>query len=142
MVTIDKYEFNQLNYRRYIQPDNISFLPYGHRDLKFIEDFKDSISFTPEKLLKYHENNLLRLEHGILESNERMRIVNCVLLQQPVFYKRSTLKRSQFQIESNTRNFLLHGLWRKIQKNKLLRRKNFTKRSGIRKYSKWKSDPC
>ena len=94
MMTIDKYEFDQLNYRRYIQPDNISFLPYGHRDLKFIEDFKDSISFTPEKLLKHHENNLLRLKHGILESNERMRIVNCVILQQPIFYKRSTLKRS------------------------------------------------
>ena len=94
MVTIDKCEFDQLNDRRYILPDNINSLPYGHRDLKFIEDFKDSISLTPEKLRKHHENNLLRFQHGILESNERMRIINCVLLQQPVFYKRNTLKRS------------------------------------------------
>ena len=49
-----------------------------------------------------------------MQSNERMRIINSVLLQEPVFYKRGTLKRSQFQIESNTMDFLLLGLWRKI----------------------------
>ena len=114
MVTIEKCEFGQLNDKRYILPDGISSLPYGHKDLKFIENFKDEISLTPEKLIKYHKDNLLRFEQGILQSNERMRIINSVLLQQPVFYKRSTLKRSQFQIESNTRDFLLLGLWRKI----------------------------
>ena len=110
MVTIETCEFGQLNDKRYILPDGISSLPYGHKDLKFIENFKDEISLTPEKLIKYHRDNLLMFEQGILQSNKRMRIINSVLLQQPAFYKRSTLKRSQFQVESNTRDFLPLGL--------------------------------
>ena len=98
MVTIEKCEFGQLNDKRYILPGGISSLPYGLKDLTFIEDFKDEISLTPEKLVKYYQDNLLRSDQGILQSNERMRIINSVLLQQPVFYKRGTLKRSQFQI--------------------------------------------
>ena len=110
MVTTEKCEFGQLNDKRYILPDGISSLPYGHKDLKFIENFKDEISLTPEKLIKYHMDNLLRFEKGILQSNKKMRIMNSVLFQQLVFYKRGTLKRSQFQIESNIRDFLLLGL--------------------------------
>ena len=111
IVTIGKCEFGQLNDKRYILPDDISSLPYEHKDRKFIENFKDEISLTPEKLVT--KINYLG-EQGILQSNERMRIINSVLLQQPVFYKRSTLKRSQLQIQSNTRDLLLLGLWLKI----------------------------
>ena len=110
MVTIEKCEFRQLNDKKYILPNGISSLPYGHKDAKFIKNFKDEISFSPEELIKYHKDNLLKFEQGILQSNKRMRIINSVLLQQPIFYK-STLKRSQFQIESNTRDFLLLSLW-------------------------------
>ena len=113
MVTIEKCEFRQLNDKKYILPNGISSLPYGHKDAKFIKNFKDEISFSPEELIKYHKDNLLKFEQGILQSNKRMRIINSVLLQQPIFYK-STLKRSQFQIESNTRDFLLLSLWWKM----------------------------
>ena len=57
MVTIEKCEFGQLKDKRYILPDGISSLPYGHNDLKFIESFKDEISLTSEKLIKYHKDN-------------------------------------------------------------------------------------
>ena len=114
IVTIEKCEFGQLNDKRYILPDGISSFPYGHKDLKFKENFKDEISLTPEKLIKYHKDNLFRFEQCILQSNERTKIINSVFLQQPVFYKRGRLKRSQFQIVSNTRDFLLLVLWRKI----------------------------
>ena len=83
IVSIEKCRFGQLNDQRCILPDGISFLPYGHKGLRFIEDFKDyfkdSLSLTPEKIIQFHENNLLRFEQGILQSNERMRIVNSVL---------------------------------------------------------------
>ena len=36
------------------------FPSHGHKDLKFIEDFKDSFSLTPEKFIQFHESNLLR----------------------------------------------------------------------------------
>ena len=114
MVTIEKFEFAQLNDKQYV-PDGISSLPYGHKHLTFVENFKKSLlALNPEKLIKHHQYNLIRFEQGILEQNERMSIINCVLLQQPIFYKRGRLKRSQFQISENTRDFLLHGLWRKI----------------------------
>ena len=107
MVTIEKFEFAQLNNKRYILPDGISSLPYGHKHLIFVENFKKSLlPLTPEKLVKHHQYNLIRFEQGILEQNERMRVINCALLQQPIFSKRDTLKRSQFQINENTRDFL------------------------------------
>ena len=114
IVTIEKSEFGQLNDKRYVLCDDISFLPYGHKDLIPIENFKKEIKLTPQSLIKNHRNNLLRFEQGIIQGSERMRIKNSVLLQRPIFYKKGTLKRSQFQIEFNTRDFLLKGSWRKI----------------------------
>ena len=40
MVTVEKAEFGQLNDKRYVLPDGISSLPYEHKDLEYIEDFK------------------------------------------------------------------------------------------------------
>ena len=115
MVTIEKCEFGQLNVKRYILPNVVKSLPHRHIDLQFIEELKISLPPTaPEKLIKIHEFNLIRFEQGVLERNERMIIINCVLLQQAPFYKRGTLKRSQFQISNNIRDFLLLGRWRKI----------------------------
>ena len=116
MATVEKAEFGQLNNKRYVLPDGISSLPYGHKNLEYIENFKCETlgNLTAQKVIQHHENNLLRFEQGILARNERMRVLNSVLLQQPLFYKRGTLKRSQFLIESNTKDFLLRGLWRSI----------------------------
>ena len=112
MVTGEKAEFGQLNDKRYVLPDGISSLPYGHKGLEYIENFKCETleKLTAQKIIQHRENNLLWFEQGILARNERMRVINSVLLQQLLFYKRGTLKRSQFQIESNTRDFLLRGL--------------------------------
>ena len=49
-----------------------------------------------------------------MQGNERMRLINAMLTQQPVFYKKGTIKQLQFQIENTTRDFLLKGSWRKI----------------------------
>ena len=64
------------------------------KDLGYLENFKSEISLTAEKLVNFHKNNLLRFEQGILQSNEMVRAINSVLLQQPIFYRRTTLKRS------------------------------------------------
>ena len=116
MVTVEKAKFGQLNDKRYVLPDGISSLPYGHKDLEYIENFKceNLGNLTAQNIMQHHENNLVRFEQGILARNERIRVINSVLLQQPLFCKRGTMKRSQFQIESNTRDFLLRGLWRSI----------------------------
>ena len=107
MVTVEKAEFGQLNGKRYVLPDGISSLPYGHKDLEYIKKFKCETleNLTAQKIIQHHENNLLWFEQGVLARDERMRIIKSVLLQQPLFCKSGTLKRSQFQIESNTRIF-------------------------------------
>ena len=97
MVTIEKNEFGQLNDKQYILCDGFSSLPYRHKDLIPIENFKKEIKLTPQSLIKNHENNILRFEQGIIQGKERMRIINSVLLQRPIFYKKGMLKRSQFQ---------------------------------------------
>ena len=91
MVTTEKAEFGQLNDKRYVLPDGISSLLYGHKDLEYINEYRN---LTARKIMQHHENNLLRFEQGILARNERMRVINYVLLQRPLFYKRGTLKRS------------------------------------------------
>ena len=80
MVTIEKCELGQLTDKRYILSDGISSFPYGHKDLKIIENFKDEIFLIPEKVVEYHKDNLLRFEQGKLQSNERMGIINSALL--------------------------------------------------------------
>ena len=70
MVTIEKCEFGQLNDKRYILCDGISSIPYGHKDLVPIENFKNKIKLTPQSLIKNHENSLLRFEQGIIQGNE------------------------------------------------------------------------
>ena len=107
MVTIEKIEFGQLNDKRYALCDGISSLPYRHKDLIPTENFKKEIKLTPQTPIKNCGNNLLRFEQGIIQGNERMRVINSVLLQRPIFYKKCTLKRSQFQIQ-------FRGSWRKI----------------------------
>ena len=114
MVTIEKSEFGQLNNKRYLSCHSILSLSYGHQDLNAITEFKDSPNLTPQDLIKHHENNLLRFEQEIIQGNERMRIINTILTQQPVFYKKGTTKQSQFQIENAARDFLLKSVWRKI----------------------------
>ena len=52
MVPIDKWKFSELNNKRCILTDGIISFPYRHRNLKFVEEFKDSISLTPDKLIK------------------------------------------------------------------------------------------
>ena len=98
MVTIEKCEFGQLNDKQYILCDGISSIPYGHKDLVPIENFKNEMKLTTQSLIKNHENNFFRFEHGIIQGNERMRIINSVFFQGPISYKKVTLKRSQFQI--------------------------------------------
>ena len=96
MVTIEKSESGQVNNKRSLSCDDISSLPYGHQDLNAITAFKDSLNLTPQYLIKYHKNNLLRFKQGIIQGNERIRIINAILTQQPIFYKKSAIKRSQF----------------------------------------------
>ena len=94
METIERSKSGQLSDKRYIFANGISSLTYGHKDLGYLENFKSEISLTAEKLVNFHKNNLLRFEQGILQSNEMIRAINSVLLQQAIFYRRTTLKRS------------------------------------------------
>ena len=81
MVTTGKSEFGQVNDKRYIFCDGIFSLPHGHKDLKSIAEFKESLLLTLQDLIRYHENNFLRFEQNILQGNERMAIINSVLTQ-------------------------------------------------------------
>ena len=110
MVTTEKGEFGQLNDKRYLSCDGISSLPYAHQDLNAITEFKDSLNLTPQGLIKYHKNNLLRFEQGIIQWSEPIKIINAIFTQQSVFYKKGTMKRSQFQIKSTSRDFVLKDL--------------------------------
>ena len=46
MVTVEKPGFGQLNDKRYILPDGICSLPYGHKDLEEISKFKENLNTT------------------------------------------------------------------------------------------------
>ena len=48
MVTVEKSEFGQLNNKRYVLPDGICSLPYGHKDLEEITNFKYKLDTTPQ----------------------------------------------------------------------------------------------
>ena len=63
MVTVEKVEFGQLNDKRYMLPDGISSLPYRHKDLEYIENFKCETlgNLTAPKIIQHHETSCLGL---------------------------------------------------------------------------------
>ena len=95
-------------------PDGICSFPYGYRDLRLLTEFKNNLKLPPQNLIEKHENHILIYGQNLLKENERMRIINSVITQQPIFCKKGTVKRTQFQLDYTTRVFLLKSLWRKI----------------------------
>ena len=91
--------------KRYVFPDGICFLLYGHRDLRPLTEFKNNLKLSLQNLIEKHENDILKYEQNILKENERMNIINSVITQQPTFYKKRTVKRTQFQLDYTTRDF-------------------------------------
>ena len=46
MATVEKPGFVQLNDKRYVLPDGICSLPYGHKYLEKITKFKENLNAT------------------------------------------------------------------------------------------------
>ena len=55
---------------------------------------------TPQGLIKNHEKKLHKLEQKVLENHKRMQIYHSTLLQQPIFYKKGSLKQSLKNIKN------------------------------------------
>ena len=101
MVTAEKSKLGELNDKRYVFPDGISSLPYRHKDLISVAESKNNLNLRPQDLIKNHENDMLKYEQKILQENEKMRIINSIMTQQLIFYKKGDSKDDAISVKSH-----------------------------------------
>ena len=80
---IKKKYFSQLNDKRFYFPNGIISLPFGHLNLKEIDEYKNEKGQRIEKHFWNEEENLLKLEKSSLEKCERLDFLNTILMQVP-----------------------------------------------------------
>ena len=69
---LKKAKFSQLNEKRFHFPDGIFSLPYGHKSLKEIDDFKKEKGQKIEKYFWEEKEKLLEMEKGALKNTPRL----------------------------------------------------------------------
>ena len=81
--TIKKNKFSQLNNKRFYFANGIISLPFGHKYLEEIENYKNKKGQRIEKYFWKEKERLLELENECLKKNERLYFWNNILLQKP-----------------------------------------------------------
>ena len=81
--TVVKTKFLQLNDKRFYFPDGVDSLPFGHPNLKKIDDFKHNHGQKIEKYFCEEKEHLLSLEREALKNHPRLYLYHQILMSSP-----------------------------------------------------------
>ena len=84
--TVQKTEFSQLNDKGFYFHDGIMSLPYGHQNLKEIDDFKKEKGQKIEKYFWEKREKLLCMEKRALKNTPRLYLYHQILMSQPKIF--------------------------------------------------------
>ena len=84
--TVQKTEFSQLNDKGFYFHDGIMSLPYGHQNLKEIDDFKKEKGQKIEKYFWEEKEKLLSMEKKALKNTLRLYLYHQILMSQPKIF--------------------------------------------------------
>lgn len=82
-TTVQKTKFSQLNDKRFYFPDGILSLPYGHINLKEIDEFKKQKGQKIEKYFWQEKEKLHKMEKEALKNTPRLYFYHQILMQHP-----------------------------------------------------------
>ena len=75
-----KTKFSQLNDKRFYFPDGIVSLPFGHKNLKQIDDFKKEKCQKIEQYFWEEKEALLKMEKEALKNNRRLYLYHQIIM--------------------------------------------------------------
>ena len=84
--TAQKTKFSQLNDKRFYFPNGIASLPYGHQNLKEIDDFKKEKWQKIEKYFWKEKEQLLNTEKRALKNTLKLYFYHQILMSQPKIF--------------------------------------------------------
>ena len=85
-----KTKFTQLKDKRFYFPDGIVSLPFDHKSLKQIDDFKKQKSQKIEKYFWEEKEALFKMEKEALKNNPRLYLYHRIIMSSP---KTSNIKK-------------------------------------------------
>ena len=81
--TVVKTKFSQLNDKRFYFPDGIVSLPFGHKNLKEIDEFKQEKGQKIEKHFYEEKKVLFGIEKKALKNSPRLYLYHQILMSSP-----------------------------------------------------------
>ena len=115
--TVRKTKFSQLNDKRFYFPDGIVSLPYGHQNLKEIDNFKKEKGQKIEKYFWEEKEKLLEMEKKALKNTPRLYLYHQILMSQPKTFdirqKDNFERQNKTLVKRNTKDIILLGEWMK-----------------------------
>ena len=113
--TKKKNKFSQLNDKRFYFPSGIISLPFGHKYLEEINNYKNEKGQRIKKYFLKEKTRLLELENNCLKKNERLYFWNNILLQEPKIVSIDTKTiniKNQFIHNKSVLEFVLSAGWK------------------------------
>ena len=115
--TVQKTRSSQLNDKRFYFPDGFVSLPYGHQNLKEIDDFKKEKGQKIEKYFWEKREKLLCMEKRALKNTPRLHLYHQILMSQPKIFdikqKDNFKRQNKPLIKRDTKDIILSGEWMK-----------------------------
>ena len=108
-----------MNDKRFYFPNAIISLPFGHENLKELDEFKKQKGQRIEKYFWKEKEELLELENASLKKNRRLNFLNNILTRVPKIVNKDCTKFDRFSNFLNTENilnvidFILNQEWKK-----------------------------
>ena len=92
-------------------------LPFGHQNLKEIDEFKKEKGQKIERYFWEEKNVLLRMEKNALQNHPRLYILHQILMSQPKIFninrKNYFKQQNNKLLKTNTKDLVLSGKWMK-----------------------------
>ena len=83
--TVVKTKFSQLNNKRFYFPDGIVSLPFGHKNLQQIDQFKREKGQKIEKYFWEEKEVLFKMEKEVLKNNPRLYLYHQIISYPKIF---------------------------------------------------------
>ena len=104
-----------MNNKRFYFLDGIVSLPFGHKNLKQIDDFKKEKGQKIEKYFWEEKEVLFKMEKEALQNNPRIYLYHQILMSSTKIFninqKNDFIQQNKTLLKWNTKDIILSGEW-------------------------------
>ena len=100
-IAVIKNKFSQLNDKRFYFPDGIVLLPFGHINLKEIENYKKEKGQKIQKYFWEEKEVLFNMGKNTLKNTPRLYLYHQILMSSPKIFRIN--KKNDFEQQKKTK---------------------------------------